>query len=101
MFLVAGPAFASSDDGRRGRGRDDSGHHERYHDRDGRRVVDRTGWLSEAEITKKLAAAGLKVQHIKAEYRKYEVYAIDEKGVRVKLDVNPTSGEVFRRRHKR
>ena len=39
VFLVAGPAFASSDDGRRGRGRDDSGHHERYHDRDGRRVV--------------------------------------------------------------
>jgi hypothetical protein len=85
--------------------RDDRGRHEREgsryqeRDRDDSRAAGatRAGWLSEAQVTQKLAEAGLKAGHIKIEHGRYEVYATDTAGVRVKVYVNPTTGAVIRR----
>ncbi len=96
LIGLAGPALASDDDRRGHRERDRDGYHES--DRDDRTAAtSRAGWLSEAEITNKLAEGGLQVGRIKAERGRYEVYATDASGARVKVYVNPTTGEVIRR----
>lgn len=94
LIGLAVPALAQDRDDR-GREREDS----RYHERDDRGASrsSRAGWLSEAEVTQKLAAAGLKAGRIKAEHGRYEVYATDASGTRVKVYVNPTTGAIIRR----
>jgi hypothetical protein len=74
-----------------------------YHEPDGDRNEhlssgqQRSGWLSKDEITRKLAEGGPKVRRIEADHDRYEVYATDGSGARVKVYVNPVSGEVIRR----
>ena len=94
LIGLAVPALASDD--RRGH-REQEG----YHDRDGddRRGHDkvRAGWLSRDQIASKLAASGLKAARINADDDRYEVYATDAAGNRVKVYVDPTTGAVLRR----
>ena len=99
LIGLAVPALAQDRDDRGRRERDGSSNHERDRDRDDRPAAgaSRAGWLSEAEITSKLAEGGLKVSRIKGDHGRYEVNATDASGARLKVYVNPTTGEIIRR----
>lgn len=60
-------------------------------------VIERQ-WLSIPQICEKLETAGYRhIEKIERERGSYEVRASDSSGRRVKLYVNPTTGEVFDR----
>jgi Peptidase propeptide and YPEB domain len=99
MIGMAIPALAEDGDDRGRHEREGSRYHERDRDHDDRAgaAAARAGWLSEAEVTRKLAEGGLTATRIKAEHGRFEVYATDASGVRVKVYVNPTTGAIIRR----
>lgn len=99
LIGLAVPAIASDDERRGHRERDRDGYHESDRDDSGAADTARTGWLSEAEITSKLAESGLKVSRIKADQGRYEVYATEASGAQVKVYLNPTTGAIIRREH--
>ena len=52
-------------------------------------------WLSIPQVHEKLAAAGYRnVEKIEREHGGYEVRATDRSGARIKLHVNPQTGEI-------
>jgi hypothetical protein len=57
--------------------------------------VPREQWLSPAQITEKLVAAGYKVTEIEADDGAYEVDLVDKNGTRVEAHVHPATGELL------
>lgn len=56
-------------------------------------------WLSIGQVVGKLEAAGYRnVEKIEREHGGYEARATDRSGARVKLDINPRTGEVIEQR---
>lgn len=51
-------------------------------------------WMTKDAIKAKIAAQGYDVRRLKAEGGCMEVYAIDKKGARAQLQVNPVSGAI-------
>jgi hypothetical protein len=62
---------------------------------DARLNVPRDQWLSPAQITDKLVAAGYKVTEIEADDGAYEVDLLDKNGIRVEGHVHPATGELL------
>ncbi|MGE3914867.1 MAG: PepSY domain-containing protein [Hyphomicrobiaceae bacterium] len=95
LIGLAIPALASDDD-RRGH-RERVGHHDG--ESDGRIGDDsaRAGWLNRDQVASKLAESGLKADRVKADDGRYEVYATDAAGNRVKVYLDPTTGAVIPR----
>jgi hypothetical protein len=59
-------------------------------------------WLSIGQVHQKLEAAGFRnVEKIEREHGVYEARATDRNGVRVKLHINPQTGEVTERSERR
>lgn len=52
-------------------------------------------WMSKAEVTAMYEEKGYKVKNIKVEDGCLEVYALDSKGTRVELLVDPMSGKLL------
>ncbi|MGB7317681.1 MAG: PepSY domain-containing protein [Planktotalea sp.] len=52
-------------------------------------------WMSKAELTSMYAEKGYDVKNLKSEDGCYEIYALDAKGKRVELLVDPMSGELL------
>ncbi|MGM0594620.1 MAG: PepSY domain-containing protein [Pseudomonadota bacterium] len=68
---------------------------------DDREAVDRENWLTIPAIHDKVIAAGYSdINEIEREHDGYEVKARDEEGQRVKLYLDPLSGEVLKARSK-
>lgn len=57
--------------------------------------VPREAWLSPAQITDKLAAAGYRVTEIETDDGAYEVELVDKNGTRVEGHVHPATGELL------
>ena len=58
-----------------------------------------SAWLSIGQVVGKLEAAGYRnVEKIEREHGGYEARATDRSGARVKLDINPRTGEVIEQR---
>jgi hypothetical protein len=59
-------------------------------------------WLSIGQVHQKLEATGFRnVEKIEREHGVYEARATDRNGVRVKLTINPQTGEVIERSERR
>ncbi len=59
-------------------------------------------WISIAQVHQKLEAAGYRnVEKIEREHGVYEARATDRNGVRVKLSINPQTGELTDRSERR
>jgi len=87
LALVAAPslAMASDDDGRNRWGID----------------APRDQWMSIAEVTAKMEAAGYTIREIEIDDGVYEVEGRDANGARIEADVHPVTGEILRRDDKR
>jgi hypothetical protein len=57
--------------------------------------VPRAEWMSPAQITDKLVAAGYRVTEIEADDGAYEVELVDKNGTRVEGHVHPATGELL------
>ena len=80
LVLAAAPAYASSD----GDGGDSCGN------------APRDQWMSVDAAKAKGIALGYEVRNVKVEDGCYELYAIDKKGARAELYMNPVTGTVVR-----
>lgn len=70
-------------------------------DRSAAESNDRQPWLSLAEILARLEKAGYRnIEKIEREHGNYEARATDTNGQRVKLYINPRTGEVTDRRER-
>lgn len=70
-------------------------------DRSAAESNDRQPWLSLAEILTRLEKAGYRnIEKIEREHGNYEARATDTNGQRVKLYINPRTGEVTDRRER-
>ncbi len=71
-----------------------SGHALASGDDDAREAAANDKWLATSVIKSKLGELGYSVRKIEAEDGRYEVKATDKQGARVKLYVNPLTGEI-------
>lgn len=83
LALAAAPglAMAGDDDGRNRWGID----------------APRDQWMSLADVTAKLEAAGYTIREIEIDDGVYEVEGRDANGARIEADVHPVTGEILRR----
>ncbi len=58
----------------------------------------REQWLNEEAIKAKGVALGYEIRRVKAEKGCYELYAVDKNGAKIKLYLNPVSGEPVNRK---
>lgn len=61
----------------------------------GRLNVPRAEWMSPAQVTDKLVAAGYRVTEIEADDGAYEVELVDKNGTRIEGHVHPATGELL------
>lgn len=81
-LALAIPVFASSDD---------------YERRDGDAKCITTGeWMTQDAAKAKAVELGYDVRRVKREDGCYELYAIDKKGTRVELYMNPVTGAIVK-----
>ena len=81
-MALAAPALASSDDYEKG-------------DDDAKCIT--TGeWMTEDAAKAKMTALGYDIRRVKREDGCYELYAIDKKGARVEIYMNPVTGAVVK-----
>ena len=57
--------------------------------------VPRAEWMSPAQVTEKLAAAGYRVTEIETDDGAYEVDMVDKNGTRIEGHVHPATGELL------
>ena len=57
--------------------------------------VPQAEWMSPAQVTDKLVAAGYRVTEIEADGGAYEVELVDKNGTRVEGHVHPSTGELL------
>jgi hypothetical protein len=57
--------------------------------------VPRAEWMSPAQVTDKLVAAGYRVTEIEVDDGAYEVELVDKNGTRVEGHVHPATGELL------
>ncbi len=57
--------------------------------------VPQAEWMSPAQVTDKLAAAGYRVTEIEADDGAYEVEMVDKNGTRIEGHVHPATGELL------
>lgn len=82
LALAASPSLAmAGDDGRNRWGID----------------APRDQWMSLADVTAKMEAAGYTIREIEIDDGVYEVEGRDANGVRIEADVHPVTGEILRR----
>ena len=57
--------------------------------------VPRGEWMSPAQVTEKLRAAGYKVLEVETDDGVYEVELVDQQGTRIDAHVHPKTGEIL------
>lgn len=57
--------------------------------------VPRDQWMSPAQVTEKLRAAGYKVLEVETDDGVYEVELVDGQGTRIDAHVHPKTGEIL------
>ncbi len=57
--------------------------------------VPQAEWMSPAQVTEKLAAAGYRVTEIETDDGAYEVDMVDKNGTRIEGHVHPATGELL------
>lgn len=63
---------------------------------DDSRQAPRAGWMSVGEIVAKIEGQGYKVHEVEIDDGAYEVKAVDANGMRVEVDLDPSTGEPLR-----